>query len=141
MAEIAEALAAAASLAVKVQERPQRRNDLVERDEVFQLDVESIAERPPADEDGVLRPAAADDADVALIGPGAAVGAAGHADADGRPPQVETHKFAFQFVEHARKCALRLGQSQTASRNRRAGQAELPHRADAVRPRDAVSVK
>ena len=77
-----------------------------------------------ADEDGVLVAAAADDADVALIGPDAAVGAAGHAHADRLVcPGPARLSSASSWSMMRRQRALRLGDGQAAGRDRRAGHA------------------
>src|SRR5262245_43332699 len=60
----------------------QGRHDVVHRHEVLEQKIEPRADQIAADEQCVLVPGAADDADVALIGAHAAIGTTRHAHAD-----------------------------------------------------------
>src|SRR5947209_20524509 len=79
LAVVAEGLACVAVLLEMLKERHQRRHDVVLVHKVLEHEVQPVTENVAAYEDRELVAAAADQADVALIRPRAAVRATGHA--------------------------------------------------------------
>ena len=71
-------------------------------------EIQPIAQQPAADEDRVLAGRLAHQADVAVVGPGAAVGAAGHAQREHFLRQPEPGQLDFQLIDHARQAPARL---------------------------------
>src|SRR5262249_449653 len=86
------------------QQLPQQRYDLTPRHQILQHEVETITEGAAADEKRILVPAAADDADFALVGAGAAIRAAGHTDADPLLLQPQRLQFRFECIDDPRQC-------------------------------------
>ena len=82
VAEIAKTLARVAVGGIEREQRVERLADGTERHLVDECHVEPRAFEIAADKQRVIAGHAADDADVAGIGPGAAIGAAGDADAE-----------------------------------------------------------
>ena len=80
--EVAEALAGLALLGVALDQGGERRDDLVVPDVLAVQLVQARAVEGGAEIEVVLAGGAPDQADLGEIGPGAAVGAAGHADHD-----------------------------------------------------------
>ena len=78
---------------------------------------------PAAEEDRVLVLRLAHQADVAVVRPGAAVGAAGHPRGEHFVLQAELVELGFELVDHARQHALALGDRQAAG-----GQGGAGHR-------------
>jgi len=104
---------------------------LVERDVILELDVEPVAQGPAAEEDGI-RPGAgravlvaggrsSDQADIRVIGPGAAVGTAGHPDGEELGLEAQRLQLDFELVHDRRQGPLGLGHGQAAGGHRRAG--------------------
>ena len=131
VAEVAEGLAVGAFGLVAGEDRDELGDDLVEGDVVLELDVEPVAEGPAAEEDGVgarsgravVVPGrrAADQADVGVVRPGAAVGAAGHPDGEAVGLEPEGRQSHLELVHDRRQGPLGLGHGQAAGRHRRAG--------------------
>ncbi len=96
------------------------------RHQVLQLEIQPVAQHVAADKEDVLVAAAADDADVALVGAGAAVRAAGHAHAERFVLQPQLLQLRFQS-------SMMPGNARSASERARphvgiAGQAMLSFR-------------
>ena len=128
MAIIAQALALHALLLEAAKDRRQQRHNIAAKHQVFQHEIEAMAQEVTADKDAELVAAAADDADVALVRPDAAVGAAGHANADLLVFESQALQFHVQLVDDAGQGALGLGDRQAARRDRGAGHAVLADR-------------
>src|SRR3954453_17300751 len=97
LAIVAKALAGLAVVAVAFQQRLQRLDDLAQRYQLLEQEAEPRADEIAAYEDRVLVAAAADHADVALVGADAAIRAAGHADADLLVGQAQPLDLLFQL--------------------------------------------
>src|SRR5437016_5801653 len=89
MAVVAETLIGLAILFELRLHLLQERDDMVARHKDLQCLVQSLALSAADEVDRVLFAASSDDADLALVGPGVAVPAAGHADADALVGQAE----------------------------------------------------
>src|SRR5262249_11094772 len=122
---IAEALIGAAIRFETREQWLEQRHDLARRHEVLQEEVEPCAEHIAADEYRVLVTGAADDTDVALVGPDAAVRAAGDADADCLALQAEARQLGFELIDDAGQDAFGFRDGQAAGWDRRAGEAVL----------------
>src|SRR5262249_61347936 len=127
LAEVAESFAGGAVFLVLLQDRRQRGHDLVPVDQVLELEVEPMAQRMAADEEGELVAAAADDADVALVWPDAAVRAARHPDADRLVSQSEPLQLVLKFVQNSGQRAFGFGDGEAARWDGRASHAVLAH--------------
>src|SRR5262245_41712337 len=121
----------------RFQEWKQRRYDLLQWNQVLEHEIQPIAERPAADEEGELVAAAADDADIALIRAGAAVGAASHSHGELLVGQSEPGQFRFQSIDDAGQSALGFGECQATGGDRRTSHAQFANSADLVRAADA----
>ena len=86
---------------------PHQRHDLLPLDQVLQHEVQPVAADVAADVERVLVAAAADDADVALVRPGAAVRAAGHAHADRLAGQAQVGQRPLPARRQARAASAR----------------------------------
>src|SRR5207244_9281332 len=95
VAEIAEPLAGQPRRRPPREERVERLGEALDVEALGNRGVEASALEIAADIERIEPRHAADDADVAAIGPGAAVGAAGDANAEPlprHPPALETHR-------------------------------------------------
>src|SRR5579859_4137987 len=81
LAVVPKPLAVAAIVAEVLEQSREHRHDLGLWHQILQDEIQSRAEYAAAHEHRVLLAAAAHDADVALVGAHAAIGAAGHSDA------------------------------------------------------------
>src|SRR5947209_2704754 len=138
MAVVAKALAGPAIALEMSEQGRQGGNDLRPGHQVFEGEIEAVAQDMAADKQHELVAAAADDADVALIRTGATVRAAGHAYAEFFVRKIEAAQLAFQFIDDAGQRSFGLGDSQTASRNRRTSHAMRLNLRKLIRPSDAV---
>jgi probable HAF family extracellular repeat protein len=102
MAEFAKALRAFAGGFEIQKQRHERRHDLLEPHQVLVDKVHPVAQKPSADEDCVTVGRLAYQPDVAVIRPGAAVGAAGHAHGELFAVQAELGQLDLELIDHAR---------------------------------------
>src|SRR5690606_13855741 len=87
----------------------------------------------PAEVDRVLAERLADDADVGRVGPRAAVRAAGHVDRDAFLRQTVFRDAGLDGVNHVVNDAFRLGDGQSAGRQRDAGHRVPPQQREFFR--------
>src|ERR1700737_4934316 len=122
MAEIAKPLVVEASGRIEREERVQHFGDLAERHLVDERGVEPGAGKIAADEQAEIPGHAADDADVAGIGPSTAVRASGDADAEALALEAVIAQPGLDRGDDVVAHPLGLGQRQSTGRQCRAGE-------------------
>src|SRR5579859_5172392 len=133
MTEVTKILAGKPIVLERFEYRKQRWHDVGHRHQIAEHEVQAMPNNVAAYEERVLVAAAADEADLALVGPGAAVGAARHADAKCLILQSQALQLGFQLVDEARQCPFRFGERQAASWNGGAGHAVLANARNRLR--------
>ena len=139
--EIAEAFPGIPGLGELREQRGQRFRHVIFRNTVEQLPVQPRSFEIAADIEREVSRHAADQPDIAGIGPGAAVGAAGDADAQAFLRQTVARHDLGDAVDHRRADTLRLRQRQTAGRQGGAGHRPAVDRQQILGELDAVAAQ
>ena len=141
VAEVAEGFVGFARRLEIEKQGDERGYDLFERDEVLVDEVHPVAEQPAADEERVAVGGFANQADVAVVGPGAAVGATGHAERELLARQAELGQLGLELIDDAGQDALAFGDRQPARRPGDAGHRPAADLADLVRHFDVMAAE
>ena len=123
VAEVAERFVGLPLAFVIGQQGQQLIDNVFQRYHVFVDEVQPVAPHAATDQDGVFADRFADQTDIGGVRPGAAVGAAGHADRELVAIQTQPGQLGFQPLDHARQYAFGLGDRQAAGGQRRATRA------------------
>ncbi len=109
MAEVAEALVFLPLLLEILENRDQRGDNFGLGDFVFVDEIEAIALDAASEENGVFVFRFSDQADVGIVGPGTAVGAAGHSGGENLVGESKGVELFFELIDQGGQQAFAFG--------------------------------